>query len=217
MSKIQNINEKYELANVYEQLPRVSRLLQTRESPYDPDLARARVIDVSESVTLACYFYRPISGTTVNIRNSSGIKGSGIFTITGVSPPSRIFTANTIGTFTNLNTTLVQGDIVEFDDRTAISSSVAVPTDFPLVYGRCTRDPLTLRWTISNVIGDITKSIEDVRFVFALPTNPITHTQINRTISNVSLTGFDTPQLSFESYHQNTQNPQFFYSITTNN
>ena len=218
MFRIQNINKEYELQNVYKQRhPRIPKLLRVRQSPYEPNLARAIIIDVSQTVTLACYFYRPISGTTVNIRNSSGIKGRGIFSITLSNPSAVIFTALTTGTFSNLNTTLVQGDIIEFPKENGTIISGTVPADFPLVYGRCIRDPLTLRWTISNVIGDITKSIEDIRFVFAVPTKPVTHIQINKGISNVTSTGFDTPQFAIEAYHQNSQILQFFYSITNNN
>lgn len=210
MSRIQNIGENYEVVNLYKN--RISwDSIRYHQSFYDPNLARAIITNVSESVSLRCYFYRPVSGTTVTIRNSTGIKGTGIFTIESLSPTVNLFIGNIGGTFTSLTTTLEEGDIVEYP-RINGDLFTTVPADFPIVYGRCIRTGPT-NWLAFDYVGDLT-AIETVRFVFAVPGPPTTHVQTTQNITNVTSFGFDATSLSEQNYHLA---PQFFYSITNNN
>lgn len=190
MSRIQNINEKYEVSNLFK-----SKIF--KKFPKF-NFAKAIIVNISgTTIELKCFFYYPRAGAILKFRENSAL-----FTPIMATERQNIFITNVIGTL-NVSIPSAQiGDIVEYNYVYEVSTETRIPEPFPFSYGMCQRNE-DLSWTVSNLIGSLT-SLTNVRFIFQ------DNTSQDASIIVISSSRFTTPLLNLEPYHQT---PQFFYSI----
>lgn len=216
MSKLQLVSNDYESVSLYTKRAMNLENPTTQTvfdkygpSDYDPDLARAIVTSVNGAVLgLRCFFFTPKTGRVLTIGNL----GTRTFTIS--SGPTAV-TNGFVSTMTITLATALAGVTVgtvityDMDDTNDILDSDTVPNPLPLVYGMVSRGQ-NLRWTSTGLIGANSLNADTlVNFVFAVPEDENV-VEGDVTLTNITSTSFDTPELPTQSYHQN---PQFFYSV----